>query len=76
MIDQPMRYTVKVRITHRKELENELDRAVEGAIRKALKNPGRGVLVTRHDRQTFTVELSHEVPHGTISEFDLYPSSR
>lgn len=68
MIDQTMRYAVKVKITHRKELENELDRAVEGAIREALKEPGRGVLVTRHDHQTFTVELSHDVPHGTISE--------
>src|SRR5439155_22586189 len=58
MIDQEMRYAVKVRISHRKELENKLDRAVERAIREALKEPGRGVLVTRHDHQTFTVELS------------------
>lgn len=71
MIDQTMRYAVKVRITHRKELENKLDRAVEGAIQEALKEPGCGVLVTRHDRQTFTVELSHDVPPGTISELTL-----
>lgn len=75
MIDQKMRYAVNVRIAHRKELESKLDRAVEGAIREALKEPGRGVLVTRHDHQTFTVELSPEVPHGTISEMALYPSA-
>lgn len=74
MIHQTIGYAVKVRITHRNELEYELDRAVEGAIREALKNPGRGVLVTRHDHQTFTVELSPDVPHGSISELALYPS--
>ena len=68
MIAQSINYAVKVRITHRKELEAELDRAVEEAIQAALKYPDRGVMVTRHDHQTFTVELSHEVPHGTISE--------
>jgi hypothetical protein len=75
MIDQTTRYAVEVRISHRKELENELDRAVEGAIREALKNPGRGVQVIRHDHQTFTVELSHDVPHGTIAELALYPTA-
>jgi hypothetical protein len=74
MIDHTICYAVKVTITHRKELENELDRAVEGAIGEALKDAGRGVLVTRHDHQTFTVELTHDVPHGTISELALYPS--
>jgi hypothetical protein len=74
MIDQSIRYGVKVRIRHRKELEDRLDRAVEEAIREALRNPGNGVLVTRHDQETFTVELSTAVPHGTISELALYPS--
>lgn len=74
MIDQKIHYAVEVRITHRKELENKLDRAVEGAIQEALKEPGCGVLVTRHDHQTFTVELSRDVPHGTISEVALYSS--
>ncbi len=73
MIDQTTRYAVKVRITNRKELENKLDRAVEGAIREALEDPGGGVLVTRHDHRTFTVEPSHDVPPGTISEIAHYP---
>jgi hypothetical protein len=74
MIDQSIRYGVKVRIRHRKELEDRLDLAVEEAIREALRNPGRGVLVTRHDHETFTVELSNAVPQGTISELVLYAS--
>lgn len=68
MIHQSTRYHVQVGITDGRELESELDRAVEEAIQEALKNPGRGVMVTRHDHQTFTVELSHDIPHGTISE--------
>lgn len=74
MIDQSIRYGVQVRIRHRKELEDRLDLAVEEAIRQALRSPGNGVLVTRHDHETFTVELSNDVPHGTISELALYPS--
>ncbi|UZX03059.1 hypothetical protein F8G81_10970 [Arthrobacter sp. CDRTa11] len=73
MINQRTPYAVEVRISHRNELEDELDQAVEGAIREAHNAPGHGVLVTRHDDKTFTVELSHEVPHGTISELVLYP---
>jgi hypothetical protein len=73
MIDHA-HYAVQVRIDHRRELQNELDRALEEAIREALKNPGPGVLVTRHDHRTFTVELSRDVPHGTITELDLHAS--
>ena len=72
MINQGIPYAVEVRISHRNELEDELDRAVEGAIREA-RNNGRGVLVTRQDHKTFTVELSREVPHGTITELALSP---
>lgn len=73
MLDQAHHYAVKVRITQRRNLESQLDLAVDAAIREGLNSPGRGVLVTRHDHQTFTVELSPEVPHGTISELALYP---
>ncbi|MBT2533013.1 hypothetical protein J7E83_12960 [Arthrobacter sp. ISL-48] len=69
------RNAVEIRINNRNELQDELDQALEGAVREALKNPGRGVLVTRHDHRTFTVELSLDVPHGTISELDLCPSA-
>lgn len=73
MLDWTNHYAVKVRITQRRDLENQLDVAVDAAIREALKSPGRGVLVTRHDHNTFSVELSHEVPQGTITELALYP---
>jgi hypothetical protein len=71
MLDQAKHYAVKVRITQRRDLENQLDLAVDAAIREALNRPGRGVLVTRHDHKTFTVELSREVPQGTITELAL-----
>jgi uncharacterized alkaline shock family protein YloU len=71
MTDRNSRYDVVVRINQRKELEEELDRAVQGAVQEALKNPGRGVLVTRHDHQKYTVELSSDVPYGMISELSL-----
>jgi hypothetical protein len=71
MLDQAKHYGVKVRIAQRRDLENQLDLAVDAAIREALNSPGRGVLVTRHDHKTFTVELSDEVPQGTITELAL-----
>lgn len=55
----------------RRDLEDELDRAVERVIQQALASPGRGILVTRHDHATFTIEVSDHVPQGTISERDL-----
>ncbi|MCZ9884936.1 hypothetical protein [Arthrobacter sp. B2a2-09] len=65
-----MTYEVKLRVSQRTDMEVQLDRLVEHAILEALKNPGQGVLVTRHNADTFTVELSHGVPHGTIAELD------
>lgn len=73
MTNQGIPSAVQVRISHRNELEKHLDRAVEDAIREAQTTPGHGILVTRHDHKTFTVELSHDVPHGTISELVIYP---
>lgn len=63
-------YEVKVTIGDRSELEDRLDKTVEHAIAEALRNPGHGLLVTRHDAHNFTVELSREVPQGTILEHD------
>ncbi|KHL05551.1 hypothetical protein [Sinomonas humi] len=64
-------YAGTVEIDSRKVLEVELDRLVDHAIEHALANPGHGILVTRHSQATFTVELSTEVPQGTIAEIDL-----
>ena len=64
-------YIKTLKIGSRKVLEAELDRAVDHAIQHALANRGSGILVTRHAPGTFTVELSADVPHGTIAELDL-----
>ncbi|MEV7605680.1 hypothetical protein AB0N65_09595 [Paenarthrobacter sp. NPDC089322] len=79
MMHESTRYYVEVRVTEGRELQNQLNEAVGKAIREGLVNPGRGVMVTRHDQQTFSVELTHDVPHGTISECErpvLDPAAR
>ena len=58
-------------IADRKDLDHKLNVEVDAAIQKAFGSLGQGVLVTRHDRETFTIELSADVPHGTILELDL-----
>jgi hypothetical protein len=64
-------YMKTLEIDRRAVLERELDRVVDDAIRSAIANPGRGILVTRRSPGTFTVELSNVVPQGTIAELDL-----
>lgn len=64
-----------IKIDSRVSLEIELNHVVERTIQSALTSPGAGILVTRHDQQTFTVEISAEVPFGVIAERDLWASS-
>lgn len=64
-------YTVSLMITKREDLERQLDRAVNEAIREAQASPSRGILMTRHDHSNFIVELSADVPYGTTIERDL-----
>jgi hypothetical protein len=64
-------YAATLEIDSRSVLEDELDSLVDDAIQHALANPGRGILVTRRGPGTFTIELSDEVPQGTITERDL-----
>ena len=66
---------VRLNIKHRNDLDNGLNLEVDAAIQKALKDPGYGVLVTRHDRETFTIQLSPDVPHGMTHELDLFSRS-
>lgn len=63
-------YSATLRITDRRDLESNLDQAVADAIRRALVNPGKGILVTRHDHETFTIELTDCVEAGLIREAD------
>ena len=68
--DHPSIHASRIRIAHRRDLEVQLNRAVERAIAEALRRPGHGILVTRHDYRTFTVELTREVPAGLTAERD------
>jgi hypothetical protein len=61
-------YQTTVKITRRRDLEPALDHPVSHAIQYAVTNQGKGILVTRHDHETFTIELSEEVTPGLIVE--------
>lgn len=63
-------YKISVKAHSVRETESQLERAVQDGITEALKRRTRGVLVTRHDYTTFTVELSHDVPFGITLERD------
>ncbi|MFC9354466.1 hypothetical protein [Arthrobacter sp. NPDC057013] len=63
-------YKTKVMVLDRKDLEAQLDSAVDDAIMASCEHPDHGILVTRHTNQTFTVALSPNVPGGTIREHD------
>ena len=64
-------YSATFTVTERQELDARLDREADAAIAVAGRL-GAGVVVTRHDSRTFTVELSPEVPAGVIFERDLF----
>lgn len=49
----------------------ELDAAVATMEKQAILDGCRGILVKRHTPQTFTVELSNEVPFGLTREQDV-----
>lgn len=63
-------YSVTLSVTERSDLEPSLDRAVGSAIQHALTAPGKGIRVTRHDHETFTIELTDDVEPGLIREVD------
>lgn len=74
--DQEHSYSIRLTVPDRESLDLELDRTVDEAILAALEDRGRGILVTRHDHDSFTVELSTEVPFGITLERDLRGSLR
>jgi hypothetical protein len=65
-------YIANIRIHARKDLEKELDFVVDDAIMEASRRGGPGIVVTRNSPSSFTVELSEEVPYGTIFERTLH----
>lgn len=67
-----MNETSEVRLTitatDRKSLDRQLDAAVAIAREQAMPEGRRGILVTRHGPDAFTVALSDDVPFGLTRE--------
>ncbi|MDD1475390.1 MULTISPECIES: hypothetical protein [Micrococcaceae] len=63
-IDLPIAFTA----TDRTGMERQLDEAVSVARTLAMHEGRLGILVTRHDCDSFTVDLSDAVPFGLTLE--------
>ncbi|MDT0168431.1 hypothetical protein [Pseudarthrobacter sp. BRE9] len=66
-MDYSSEYSITLTIQRRSELERRLDNAV-GKLLKNAKLRKQGMLVTRSSPETFTVSLSEKVPYGTTME--------
>ncbi|KRE76675.1 hypothetical protein ASG79_17775 [Arthrobacter sp. Soil761] len=64
-------YSVAIHLAHRRDLDTKVDKAVAAAIEAASRHGRQGILVSRQDHRTLTVELSDTVPYGQIKEVDL-----
>jgi hypothetical protein len=62
--------TLKVSATDRASMDRQLDNAVTVARARAMRERRRGILVTRHGHDSFTVALSDTVPFGLTRERD------
>lgn len=60
--------TIAIIAADRASMERQLDEAVTVARTKAMHERRRGILVTRHDYDSFTVALSDAVPFGLTRE--------
>ena len=61
------------KVEQKAELYEKLDAAVGAAQRDALADGARGVLVTRHNFDHFSIALSPDVPFGLVYEDDQVP---
>lgn len=68
-IQTVMQIIADIKVQHRAELNERLDTAIAAAHAEASTNC-RGVLVTRHDFDHYTVALSPTIPFGVIHEVD------
>lgn len=59
---------IAVSVTDRASMERQLDQAVTIAKTQAMVEGRQGILVTRHDYNSFTVDLSETVPFGLTRE--------
>lgn len=69
--DYPRLSRLRFTIEKRNQLESSLDSAVIELIRGAGTSPSYGILVTRHDHRTFTVEFCKKLRPGFVMEQDL-----
>ena len=58
-------------VQHASEIEEKLNNAVREAISRSREGLPRGLVLTRHDYNQFSVALSHDVPFGVTVEKDL-----
>ena len=63
--------SISVLANNKDDLERALDAAIDKAIMEATACPGKGILVTRHDYNSYSVKLTHGAPSGTTRERDL-----
>jgi hypothetical protein len=61
----------RITATDRDTMELELNAAVAIAQERAVVDGGKGILVTRHSLDSFSVTLSDKVPFGLTQELDL-----
>jgi hypothetical protein len=59
---------IAVTATDRASMEHQLDEAVALAMTRAMREGRQGILVTQHDNDSFTVDLSDAVPFGLTRE--------
>jgi len=70
---QPTDTPITVTAANRPELEERLEAAESAARNLALASGRReGILVTRHDHSTFTVDLDSTIPFGLTIESEQW----
>lgn len=67
-MDAAVDLKIPVTATDRATMEKRLDEAVAVARTRAMQEGRRGILVTRHNHESFTVALSDAVPFGLTRE--------
>jgi ribose 5-phosphate isomerase len=60
---------IAITATDRASMERQLDEAVAVAMTRAMHQGRQGILVTQHNNDSFTVDLSDVVPFGLTREY-------
>lgn len=64
--------STEVVIENPENFHDSLARAVEQVLTGLAPDDRRGILITRLNKETFTVEASNDVPNGTVLEKDSW----